>query len=309
MTLYADALREHGRFLAGRRAARPRRESGGSAKRLAATGRRDALLRRRRLLEARPDRAERPCARRRRRVPRPRPAHDLRGQPRAARAEGRGGATTRPGGSHRRGRAAAAGRGGREIRACAVHARASCSPRGSASRPAPLDVALWTKGQAPKYKSVPRHRTRTVFWPPALSRTARGGFEGAPRRGLAAGLLRDELLELVEPVARPLIASATGSGRWTQSASGPRASCPPRARGGRGSPPPSRRAARRGSPRCWRRSSSARRSRSGRAARCRRRSSPRRRPSGGASRARSRCRRASRPGRSSRRRPPRRSRR
>jgi hypothetical protein len=27
-----------------------------------------------------------------------------------------------------------------------------------------IDTALWTTGQAPKYKSVPRHRTRTVFY-------------------------------------------------------------------------------------------------------------------------------------------------
>jgi hypothetical protein len=27
-----------------------------------------------------------------------------------------------------------------------------------------IDTALWTKGQAPRYKAVPRHRTRTVFY-------------------------------------------------------------------------------------------------------------------------------------------------
>jgi Potential Queuosine, Q, salvage protein family len=51
----------------------------------------------------------------------------------------------------------------REIRACAVHACELLSERlGVPARL--LDVALWTKGQAPKYKSVPRHRTRTVFY-------------------------------------------------------------------------------------------------------------------------------------------------
>ena len=51
----------------------------------------------------------------------------------------------------------------REIRACAVHACELLSERlGVPSRR--LDVALWTKGQAPRYKSVPRHRTRTVFY-------------------------------------------------------------------------------------------------------------------------------------------------
>jgi hypothetical protein len=51
----------------------------------------------------------------------------------------------------------------REIRACAVHA---CE--GIASRlgvpPRILDVWLWNRGQAPEYKAVPRHRTRTVFY-------------------------------------------------------------------------------------------------------------------------------------------------
>jgi hypothetical protein len=56
-------------------------------------------------------------------------------------------------------------RGGeeREIRGCAVHACELLSER--LGMPARLiDVALWTKGQAPRYKSVPRHRTRTVFY-------------------------------------------------------------------------------------------------------------------------------------------------
>jgi hypothetical protein len=51
----------------------------------------------------------------------------------------------------------------REIRACAVHACELLSSRlGVPARL--LDVALWSKGQAPSYKSVPRHRTRTVFY-------------------------------------------------------------------------------------------------------------------------------------------------
>jgi hypothetical protein len=51
----------------------------------------------------------------------------------------------------------------REIRACAVHACELLGKRlGTPARL--LDVALWTKGQAPRYKSVPRHRTRTVFY-------------------------------------------------------------------------------------------------------------------------------------------------
>jgi hypothetical protein len=51
----------------------------------------------------------------------------------------------------------------REIRGCAVHASELLSER--LGMPARLiDVALWTKGQAPEYKAVPRHRTRTVFY-------------------------------------------------------------------------------------------------------------------------------------------------
>ena len=51
----------------------------------------------------------------------------------------------------------------REIRGCAVHACELLAAR--LEMPARLlDVALWTKGQAPEYKAVPRHRTRTVFY-------------------------------------------------------------------------------------------------------------------------------------------------
>ena len=51
----------------------------------------------------------------------------------------------------------------REIRGCAVHACELISER--LEMPARLlDTALWNRGQAPRYKSVPRHRTRTVFY-------------------------------------------------------------------------------------------------------------------------------------------------
>ena len=51
----------------------------------------------------------------------------------------------------------------REIRGCAVQACELLSER--LGMPARLmDIAMWTKGQAPKYKAVPRHRTRTVFY-------------------------------------------------------------------------------------------------------------------------------------------------
>ena len=51
----------------------------------------------------------------------------------------------------------------REIRGCAVHACELLSER-LGMPPRLIDVALWTKGQAPRYKSVPRHRCRTVFY-------------------------------------------------------------------------------------------------------------------------------------------------
>jgi Queuosine salvage protein len=51
----------------------------------------------------------------------------------------------------------------REIRACAVHACELLSSR-LGRPPRLIDVALWSKGQAPEYKSLPRHRTRTVFY-------------------------------------------------------------------------------------------------------------------------------------------------
>jgi hypothetical protein len=49
----------------------------------------------------------------------------------------------------------------REIRACAVHA---CELIAAEVRVPPrlLDVWLWNRGQAPRYKALPRHRTRTV---------------------------------------------------------------------------------------------------------------------------------------------------
>jgi Potential Queuosine, Q, salvage protein family len=51
----------------------------------------------------------------------------------------------------------------REIRACAVHACELLAAR-VGMPPRLLDNALWTRGQATRYKSVPRHRTRTVFY-------------------------------------------------------------------------------------------------------------------------------------------------
>jgi putative queuosine salvage protein len=51
----------------------------------------------------------------------------------------------------------------REIRACAVHACALLAGRtGMTERD--IDNALWTRGGAPEYKAVPRHRCRTIFY-------------------------------------------------------------------------------------------------------------------------------------------------
>ena len=51
----------------------------------------------------------------------------------------------------------------REIRGCAVHACELLSQRlGMPARL--LDTGLWNRGQDLKYKSVPRHRTRTVYY-------------------------------------------------------------------------------------------------------------------------------------------------
>ena len=50
-----------------------------------------------------------------------------------------------------------------EIRACAVHACAHiASQLGVPERT--LDTWLWDRGQEPRYKARPRHRTRTVFY-------------------------------------------------------------------------------------------------------------------------------------------------
>jgi hypothetical protein len=55
-----------------------------------------------------------------------------------------------------------------EIRACALHAAEllkdalnACGPAISAME---LDFLLWNRGQQPAYKSIPRHRTRTIFY-------------------------------------------------------------------------------------------------------------------------------------------------
>jgi len=51
----------------------------------------------------------------------------------------------------------------REIRACAVHACEQLAAR-TGLPPRVLDIRLWNRGQAPEYKAVPRHRTRSVYY-------------------------------------------------------------------------------------------------------------------------------------------------
>ena len=51
----------------------------------------------------------------------------------------------------------------REIRACALHACELIAPQLGVA-PRVLDVWLWNRGQEPRYKAVPRHRTRTVAY-------------------------------------------------------------------------------------------------------------------------------------------------
>ncbi len=51
----------------------------------------------------------------------------------------------------------------REIRACAVHACAAIAQRTGMSE-RDVDNALWYRGQRPEYKARPRHRCRTIYY-------------------------------------------------------------------------------------------------------------------------------------------------
>jgi hypothetical protein len=55
-----------------------------------------------------------------------------------------------------------------EIRANALHAVELIKKELAAGKEnitsAQLDHLLWNRGQHPRYKAVPRHRTRTVFY-------------------------------------------------------------------------------------------------------------------------------------------------
>jgi hypothetical protein len=51
----------------------------------------------------------------------------------------------------------------REIRACALHACELIAAELGVP-PRVLDLWLWNRGQEPRYKAIPRHRTRTVYY-------------------------------------------------------------------------------------------------------------------------------------------------
>ena len=55
-----------------------------------------------------------------------------------------------------------------EIRACALHAveliKSEIQANGPAINAMALDFLLWNRGQQPAYKSIPRHRTQTLFY-------------------------------------------------------------------------------------------------------------------------------------------------
>jgi hypothetical protein len=55
------------------------------------------------------------------------------------------------------------GRAEQEIRACALHACSQLAAR-TGIAPRELDLRLWNRGQEHGYKAVPRHRTRTVYY-------------------------------------------------------------------------------------------------------------------------------------------------
>ena len=55
------------------------------------------------------------------------------------------------------------GREEREIRACALHACELIAAELGVP-PRVLDGGLWNRGQEPRYKAIPRHRTRTVYY-------------------------------------------------------------------------------------------------------------------------------------------------
>ncbi len=119
------------------------------------------------LLQARPDR------RRRRHAPalaaasRPRSPHRLRRQPRPPRAPPRRCAAprSRPGGDGST-PVSCSSTAPRRRSSCAPapSTRSSCSPPPQRSPPAEIDGILWNRGRAPRYKSLPRPRSRNTAY-------------------------------------------------------------------------------------------------------------------------------------------------
>ena len=169
MGLYAQALRDLGDFLGDRTALDlVEGTAGRPSERLAESlARRDAVLRRPRLLQARPDRAERPRARGGRR--RSTTSTGSRSSPTTSSRTCCG--WTACCATSRRWRS------GSTARSCCRPARRSrrsgparCTPCELIAErlgvpPRVLDTWLWNRGQEPRYKARPRHRTRTVFYP------------------------------------------------------------------------------------------------------------------------------------------------
>ena len=168
MRLYAEALRDLGRFLGERSALRPR----GRGRRLGraagdAAGARHALLRRPRLLQARADRAERPGAGRA--SPSSTTSTGSRSSPttscRTCCAWTACCATTP---SWRRASTPSEllppGRAEREIRACAVHACELLAERTGIAAARCSTCGSGTAGRRRSTRRVPRHRTRTVYY-------------------------------------------------------------------------------------------------------------------------------------------------
>ena len=51
-----------------------------------------------------------------------------------------------------------------EIRACALHTVALIAAARPGAREADIDALLWRRGQEPRYKAVPRHRSRCTAY-------------------------------------------------------------------------------------------------------------------------------------------------
>ena len=51
-----------------------------------------------------------------------------------------------------------------EIRACALHTVALIAAERAGAIEADVDAVLWRRGQAPRYKAVPRHRSRCTAY-------------------------------------------------------------------------------------------------------------------------------------------------